>query len=931
MKILFVTMQFGRSYTQGTERYVTTLATALRRRGHEVAILAGDPLGLDRSRRLGECVDEKQQLFAYPTRGWMAVEGLSPRRLAPFLRQWRPDVVHLNTPAHIGAGMARAARQLNIPLIITAHDFWWICPKGTLLRGDGTLCDGKPDWRECLRCIGTGHSRRWVRGLAGLRWLPASALLAMHYVEAARHGMSPKDMWRWPGRRAFLREVLHEADGVICPSRTMHELLSGSRRQHGWRIIRNGIAAEWFANPRAVSTHVKSPSELTIGYAGALAPHKGPHLLLEAVRLLGWKQTRIRIAGPVNEPTYATRLHQAAAGLNVEFPGNLPAGIMRDFLRSLDVLAVTSLWLENCPYVVLEAQAAGVAVVGPERGGVAELIADAGLRYPLGSVEGLAGALEYARTHPAGSKPSGVPTEEQMVEATEELYRLVCASKGSCGPREEDEACSNGDAGSCLSAASQPRNAESTAERQGWVAAIKRWSWPVRLRMLAGQREIRSWLRRHGVPWPVSRPARGFLRYKRARSKLCPAKLSALRVPGVEGLTSIVLPVYNGAAYLREAIESVLAQTRAEFELIVVDDGSTDDTPDILAEYASRDRRIRVIRQTNQKLPAALNAGFRAAAGEFLTWTSADNRLRPEFLECMVGCLLRHPDWDMIYANEDIIDERGRPLLKSPHYPLYQRPLGSNHLHFPATTCELNVRPDNIVGGAFLYRSRVRFLIGDYSPWWFGLEDYDYWMRVNAMLRLEHADFDHPVYEYRYHEDSLTSRQGGLASRENVAWLLAADTARRESFVKPLAWQICADPRDELSNRLADRLKRAILDAGQVELASTALAEKTQPGPAVHVRIASSLAEHPTLPEELPAGCCKVLVLTSEAPLPTRVPEGWDLYAAWSSSASPQRLASDRCGWLVTCDLEGLFAAIDIRTRCDRARRSEAGWSKDVG
>lgn len=453
---------------------------------------------------------------------------------------------------------------------------------------------------------------------------------------------------------------------------------------------------------------------------------------------------------------------------------------------------------------------------------------------------------------------------------------------------------------------------------------------PVKRQLLAWYIRGAAGLRRRGVPWPVSRPARRFLRYKRARSKLCPGGLSALRVPGVEGLTSIVLPVYNGEAYLRAAIDSVLAQTRAEFELIVVDDGSTDNTPQILAEYDSRDPRVRVIRQTNQKLPAALNAGFREARGEFLTWTSADNRLSPEFLECMVECLQRHADWDMIYANEDIIDEQGRPLLKSPHYPLYQRPLGSNHLHFPTETSELNVWLDNFVGGAFLYRARVRFLIGDYSPWWFGLEDYDYWMRVNAMLRLEHADFDRPVYEYRYHGDSLTSRQEELASGENGARLLAADAARRELFVKPLAWQICADPRDELSDRLANGLKRAILDAGQVELDSIVPAEKTKLGPAVHVRIANGLAGHPAPPEGLPPNALKVLVLTSDALLPKQVPEGWDLCAAWSS-AGPQRLAGDRRGWLVTCDLAGLFAAIDIRTRCDRARRSEAGLLKDVG
>jgi len=425
MRILLATMQFGRSYTQGTERYVATLGSAMRRRGHEVAILAGDPLCLDGPRRFGECVDAGQQLYAYPTRGWMAVMGLFCRPVASFLRRWRPDVVHLNTPAHIGAGIAVAARKLGIPLVVTAHDFWWVCPKGTLLREDGAICDGTPDWPVCLRCIGADHGRRWVRALSRRRWMPAWALLLLYYAKAAARRMPVADMVRWPRRRALLREVLSRADGVICPSRTMLDVLGGSNGHPGWRIIRNGVGADWFARPRAGGTEVKPPEEMTIGFAGAMAPHKGPHLLLEAVARLGWNRARVRMAGAVGDASYAARLRGAAGGLNVEFAGQLAADAMRDFLRSLDVLAVTSTWLENCPYVVLEAQAAGVTVVGPEPGGVAELVGEAGLRYRIGSAGALADALEYARVHPSASRGAEVPTEEQMADATEALYKSL--------------------------------------------------------------------------------------------------------------------------------------------------------------------------------------------------------------------------------------------------------------------------------------------------------------------------------------------------------------------------------------------------------------------------------------------------------------------------------------------------------------------------
>jgi glycosyltransferase involved in cell wall biosynthesis len=131
------------------------------------------------------------------------------------------------------------------------------------------------------------------------------------------------------------------------------------------------------------------------------------------------------------------------------------------------------------------------------------------------------------------------------------------------------------------------------------------------------------------------------------------------------------------------SIDSVLAQTYPHFELIIVDDGSTDETPRIAAEYARRDPRVRVITQDNQKIPRALNRGFREARGEFLTWTSCDNRLKPAFCTRLVSCLQRHPCWDMAYANLDLIGEDGEYLRGTGYFEGYQRPWGSEHIFRP--------------------------------------------------------------------------------------------------------------------------------------------------------------------------------------------------------------------------------------------------------
>ncbi len=441
MRILFVTMQLGRSYAGGTERYVTTLGDALRERGHEVSCLAGDPLHLGRPRPFGELVEAERGLHAYPTRGWMTVMGLPPRRIEPWLAQHRPDLVHVNNPAHVGVGVMAACRRLDIPIVVTVHDYWWICPKATLMRSDDRPCDGTPGWAECIQCIAAEHHRASVRALA---WVPrplrsrdggptlrvtAPLALGVYLARAATRGMSLSDMARWPRRRRFLLDLLDHVEHVIFPSRAMADVVAPRLAHDRWQVIPNGLEPRWFASPREPSGGPLPPESLTVGFAGSLAPHKAPHLVLEAVRRLGWTRTRVRLAGPEGDRLYSQRLRREADGLNVEFVGAVPTERMPAFLRTLDVFAMTSTWPENFPYVVLEAQAAGVPVVGSRAGGVIEQVNDARLLFEPGSAAQLAEALEYARTHPQAGAPERLPTLAEMADATEAVYRRVAGAR----------------------------------------------------------------------------------------------------------------------------------------------------------------------------------------------------------------------------------------------------------------------------------------------------------------------------------------------------------------------------------------------------------------------------------------------------------------------------------------------------------------------
>ena len=109
----------------------------------------------------------------------------------------------------------------------------------------------------------------------------------------------------------------------------------------------------------------------------------------------------------------------------------------------------------------------------------------------------------------------------------------------------------------------------------------------------------------------------------------------------MDDLISIVLPIYNGEKYMKQSIDSVINQTYANWELLIVDDGSTDNTAAIAREYAEKDNRIKYYKNPqNMRLPKTLNRGFSLATGDYLTWTSDDNYYYPTALEKMYTTLV---------------------------------------------------------------------------------------------------------------------------------------------------------------------------------------------------------------------------------------------------------------------------------------------------
>lgn len=250
-------------------------------------------------------------------------------------------------------------------------------------------------------------------------------------------------------------------------------------------------------------------------------------------------------------------------------------------------------------------------------------------------------------------------------------------------------------------------------------------------------------------------------------------------------MISVVLPTYNGETYIRESVDSILVQTYQNFELIIVDDCSTDHTPEILEKLAECDRRIRVIHnQENQKLPKSLNIGFAEASGQFFTWTSDDNKYEREALEKMLDLLISEPETDIVYAYYDLIDSEGKIISDEKHWET----LRNRDIDL------MNANPDgelwNWAGACFLYRRKVHEKLHGYDETLFLAEDFDFWVR--ALRYFKYKQLKQCLYQYRMHEHSLTATRE-LEILEKVALIIQREIDEgylKENYgrCRQLAW-----------------------------------------------------------------------------------------------------------------------------------------------
>ena len=210
----------------------------------------------------------------------------------------------------------------------------------------------------------------------------------------------------------------------------------------------------------------------------------------------------------------------------------------------------------------------------------------------------------------------------------------------------------------------------------------------------------------------------GRLRRREATPKHDPAESDPMKP-----LISVVLPVWNGARWLTEAIDSIRRQTHDNFELIVVDDGSTDGSADIIEASARSDRRIRIFHQERNGLVAALNRGLSEAQGQLIARLDADDRAHLQRLKKQTEYLDRHLDVGLLGSWAELIDEQGS--VKG--FRKYQTR--------PESLMPLLPRTNPLLHSSIMVRQSVLQKVGFYRPAFEGAEDYDLWLRVSEITK----------------------------------------------------------------------------------------------------------------------------------------------------------------------------------------------------
>lgn len=396
MRLCFVVHQFFPYAQSGTEQYTLAVAREARRRGDEVTILS---LHWAHEREHPPISVEDEPYDGFKVLRLSHYKGINPNDIlrdydnrhlegwfAQVLDDEQPDAVHFFHLRQLGANLIQVAKDKQARVVVNLMDFWYLCPRFTLRKSDGSLCEGPEDGgRSCISC---NHP-----GLADIAPAPAPAQLKRDQASRLRALLDRKD---------FLLEQLAKADSVIAPSRFLADMFEKNGFRHdGLEVVPYGLEPE-----RIEVRPVERPRKpFRLAFCGVMSPWKAPALVVNAVRRID-TELELKMWGNTEEPMFAdyirSLLETAKGDARITFAGPYSGDQASDVFAEMDALVVPSTWYENTPFVVLEAFAAGVPCIASDLGGLSEIVRDGenGLLFPAGNAKALAEAIKRIVTEP---------------------------------------------------------------------------------------------------------------------------------------------------------------------------------------------------------------------------------------------------------------------------------------------------------------------------------------------------------------------------------------------------------------------------------------------------------------------------------------------------------------------------------------------------
>lgn len=449
MKILLASSFFPPNQIGGTEMRNLGYASILKNLGHEVQVVCAGDWGSG-PKYLNGYIDEIYHeipvrrvninwVNAPDPNRYLYNNPLIEEKFTNWLDEWKPDIVHITSCHTLSASIVNAAINKQLPVILTLTDYWFICPRVNLVRGDSSLCQGRTSSWECLECLLWGTTAQ--NGINSI--LPkktASSLITWvsKHPEVSRirgfRGMA-LDM---DDRKSYLNKMIQSVNCITAPSRYLAKMFAESGVHTPIKVIHSGHDLRWLETmPRKV------PSDIVrFGYIGQIIPSKGVHILISAFVSASFSgKAELLIFGDQNQdPEYKKLLDGLLydQGDGIKYQGAFSHDQLGQVLSQIDMLIVPSQWHENNPRVIQEAFASKTPVIASDVGGITEFVQNDinGLLFKMDSAEDLARQLSLvvANPHHISHLQSGInPTKTIEYEVNEivEIYRGLIAEKVS--------------------------------------------------------------------------------------------------------------------------------------------------------------------------------------------------------------------------------------------------------------------------------------------------------------------------------------------------------------------------------------------------------------------------------------------------------------------------------------------------------------------